>query len=98
MQPNGRERKSHGLSQKKKRKTKKGTNAFESEMEPSLLGQGLSHGLLFLERAAISCQQMHCFIRPINTHKSLLPRLPSALQKLGEASDNMQLWTITTPH
>lgn len=50
----GREGKSLGLSQKKKKK--KSTDAFESEMEPSLLGQGLSHGLLFLERKAISCQ------------------------------------------
>jgi hypothetical protein len=90
----GRKKDTVRLSQKKPQKV---LNAFESEMEPSLLGQALSHGLPFLERVAISCQQMHYFIRPINTHKSLLPRLTSALQKLGEASDKMQPWIITTP-
>lgn len=69
---------------------KRALNAFYSEMESSLLGQYLSHGLLFLESVAISCQQVHYFINPINAHKSLLLLLMSARQKLGKASDKIQ--------
>lgn len=69
---------------------KRALNAFGSELEPPLLGQDLSHGLPFLERVAISCQQMRYFISPIKAHKIRLLLLMSALQKRGKASDKTQ--------